>query len=365
MKIAVYTIAKNELQFCERWATACAGADYRIVADTGSTDGTQGVLRDMGVTVHDISVQPWRFDRARDAALALVPADADVCITVDMDEVLADGWRYALEEAWKDGTTRLHYRYVWNWVVPGQQPGVTFMGERCHSRHGYRWVHPVHETLKPVDGFEEHHVWTEGVQIHHYADESKPRSQYRDLLELAVREAPQDDRCAHYYGRELMYYGEHEAAIVELSRHLALPSAQWQAERAASYRYIARCQGALGQDGESALLRACAEAPGEREPWYELAEHYRKQERWQQGLAAAHRCLSLEPQNATYLSEPVCRGSGPYDTASICAWYAGCHDLARELVNIAVSFAPNDQRLLDNKALMEQQPETLSVVGSA
>ena len=40
MKIAVYTIALNEAAHVERWATSAADADYRIVADTGSTDDT-------------------------------------------------------------------------------------------------------------------------------------------------------------------------------------------------------------------------------------------------------------------------------------------------------------------------------------
>jgi hypothetical protein len=40
LKIAVYTIALNESAHVERWANSAADADYRIVADTGSTDDT-------------------------------------------------------------------------------------------------------------------------------------------------------------------------------------------------------------------------------------------------------------------------------------------------------------------------------------
>jgi len=36
-------------------------------------------------------VHPWRFDVARNAALALVPDN--VCISPDLDDVLPEGWR--------------------------------------------------------------------------------------------------------------------------------------------------------------------------------------------------------------------------------------------------------------------------------
>lgn len=37
MKIAVYTIAKNEKQFVEEWYNSAKDADYLLIADTGST----------------------------------------------------------------------------------------------------------------------------------------------------------------------------------------------------------------------------------------------------------------------------------------------------------------------------------------
>ena len=73
MKIAVYTIALNEAANAQRWADSAADADYRIVADTGSSDDTVERLTRAGVTVHRIAIRPWRFDDARNAAMALHP----------------------------------------------------------------------------------------------------------------------------------------------------------------------------------------------------------------------------------------------------------------------------------------------------
>ena len=97
MKIAVYTIALNEQQFVRRWYESAKEADYLLIADTGSTDGTVELAKELGINVVEISIKPWRFDDARNASLASIPADIDYCIALDMDEVLLPGWRAHLE----------------------------------------------------------------------------------------------------------------------------------------------------------------------------------------------------------------------------------------------------------------------------
>ena len=62
-------------------------ADGVFVLDTGSTDGTPELLRQLGAHVTQEIITPWRFDTARNRALALVPEDADLCVCTDLDEV--------------------------------------------------------------------------------------------------------------------------------------------------------------------------------------------------------------------------------------------------------------------------------------
>jgi len=200
----VYAIALNEVQFVDRFMDSVGEADLVLVADTGSTDGTVERLRERGAVVHSVSIRPWRFDDARNTALALIPDDIDVCVTVDLDEVLETGWSERLRSAWVPGTTRGRYLYVWSHNSDGS-PGVQFMGDRVHARHGYRWRHPCHETLYP-DRTEEHYVDL-GYEHHHWPDESKSRGQYLPLLEVAAAEAPHDPRSVHYLGREYMFRG--------------------------------------------------------------------------------------------------------------------------------------------------------------
>ena len=102
MKVAIYTISLNEEKHVERWYNSSKEADYHIIADTGSTDKTVEIARGLGITVHSIHIKPWRFDDARNAALALIPSDADYCIIMDMDEILIPGWREELQKAYDD-----------------------------------------------------------------------------------------------------------------------------------------------------------------------------------------------------------------------------------------------------------------------
>ena len=138
MKVVVYAIAKNEAAFARRWMESMAEADAVVVLDTGSTDGTPQLLRELGAQVTEEEITPWRFDAARNRSLELVPEDADICVCTDLDELFHPGWRALLEAAWKPGCSQAVYRYTWNFREDGSE-GVVFWYEKVHTRHGFRW----------------------------------------------------------------------------------------------------------------------------------------------------------------------------------------------------------------------------------
>jgi tetratricopeptide (TPR) repeat protein len=347
MKIAVYTIAKNEEQFVARWAESCKEADYRIILDTGSTDNTVSKALDEGVLAHTQTFNPWRFDVARNASLALVPEDADLCIALDMDEVLLPGWREQLEKAFTDGVTRPRYQYTWSWVSEGV-PGLVYGGDKIHHRHGYSWKHPVHEVLVPA-GIEIQGWYN--LQIHHHPDQSKSRGQYLPLLELSVREDPDDDRNAHYYARELFFNGQLELAGQEFRRHLDLPRAVWAPERAASMRYLAKIE---PDRAEEWLTKACAEAPGYREAFVELAKHYYERSEWEQCLRAASKALAIVEKPLTYLNESFAWGDLPWDLAAVANYQLGHPDQSMKFGLQAVNLNPLDERLRNNLGFYQE-----------
>lgn len=351
MRIAICSIAKNEAKFVERWAESARDADLILLADTGSTDDTCGEAMCHTASVYDVHISPWRFDHARNAALALLPADIDVVITLDLDEVLVPGWREVIESAWVPGTTRLRYNYVWNWN--GGEPGVQFLADRIYARNGYQWKGPVHEVILPCVGTVENVAFTDKTLIHHHADDTKSRGSYLPLLELAVAENPQDDRAAHYLGREYLNYNRPDDAIRELTRHLSLPTATWDEERAASMRFIARAHIGKGEYGEAArwYLKAIAEC-GSRECWYEWALFCQQRGDYAGGYAGCIKALTLTIKSRHYLIDQYAWGAGPYDVGAVCAWNMGMRDVAVKFATKALELNPTDERLKKNLEMM-------------
>jgi glycosyltransferase involved in cell wall biosynthesis len=298
MKVVVSTIMKDEpSEFIERWAKSALDSDEMVLVDTGSTNDAVECARDLGITVHEISIKPWRFDLARNTALALLPDHTDVVVKLDVDEVLMDGWRQALEDA--GPADRYSYRYVWSQTENGG-PDVEFAADHTISRHGWYWKHPVHEALTPsIRSANPVTVHVPGMTIEHWADASKPRTQYLPLLELAVEEDPNDDRMAHYYARELFFRGDWVAARAEFVRHLSLPTATWAAERGQSYRYLAK----MDDYPERWMLKAVGEAPDRREPWVDLVDLWMSRGDTVQAAGYASRALAISERAGDYMSE--------------------------------------------------------------
>lgn len=349
MKIAIYTIALNEAQFVKRWVSHNQDADHLIVCDTGSTDGTRDLLVQQNVTVHDICVSPWRFDQARNTALHLIPADVDVCVSVDMDECMAPGWRTALERAWQVGTTRLRYNYVWAFHDNGD-PKLSFWGDKCHARHNYVWRRPVHETVFSVTDSEQI-VNAPDVHMWHKQDANKPRSQYMHLLEASHKEDPTCAQTMFWLAREHVYYKHTDQAIQLLKKYLDQYPTAWADERSEAHVLLARL---MPHDRLHHLRMATLVAPHRRECWLALCEYFYQKSEWLNCYAAACECLRITDKSSTYLTDSEAWGAKPHDLAGVSAWHLGLKKESEQHIRTAIQLNPSDERLQNNLKFVTQ-----------
>ena len=346
MKIAVYTIALNEAAHAERWANSAVDADYRIVADTGSTDDTVDRLVRAGVTVHRIAVRPWRFDVARNAAMALIPADVDVCLSLDMDRFLAPGWRAKLEAAWTSETTALFCQVVYRASVDDPRTLRSWSAKNFHHRWGYRFKRPVHEALV-FSGTRELTGSCDDIVIYEVQDHAKTtRNQYLPLMELAHEEDPADAQICFWLGREHMWAGRHDRGSALLQRYLALPTSTWPDERSEAMRFLARMQ---PDQKMSWLDKARLESPHRREVWLDLAEELHGRSDWLNLFWACTNGIEKTHRTGSYLDDNQCWGFRLFDLAAIAAWRLNMMDRAVAWGGKALELDPGNERLRNNQ----------------
>ena len=350
MKICVYAISKNEEKFVKRWTESMKEADEIYVLDTGSTDNTVKILKENNVHVKIREIIPWRFDVARNESLNLVPLDTDICVCTDLDEVFEKGWRKRLEEAWQKDTTRARYTYNWS-LDKNNIPKVTFYTEKIHTRNNYTWINPVHEVLSCSTN--ENSIIINDIVLNHYPDNTKSRSSYLPLLELAIKEDPSNDRNMHYLGREYMYYGYWKKSIKTLKKHLSLKNATWKDERSASMRYISRCYKKLKKYDQAKFWidKAIKETPYLREPYVEKALLAYLQENYLEVETYCLKALTITYHPKTYINEVFAWDETIYDLLSISNYYQRRYNYAIYFVNLALEISKDNKRLLNNKKI--------------
>lgn len=350
MKICVYAICKDEENNVKEWVKSMSEADDIYVLDTGSKDKTIEYLKKEKVILREKTIKPWRFDVARNESLKMIPPKYDLYVCTDLDERFKSGWRKILEQKYNKEYTRVKYTYNWSFKDDGVV-GTSFFLNKIHNKD-YYWQNPVHEVLKTDR--EEKEIIIEEITLNHYQTPKNSRSKYLELLELSVRENPNDDRNMHYLGREYMYYGKHEKCIETLHKHLSLKSATWKDERSASMRYIARSYSSLGYKEETMLWYelAISEAPHLRENYVEYAGFLVNIKEYRKAMDLLDEAFKIKTKSKTYINEEFAWDYHIYELYSICAFYLNKKDIAKKYIDIAISKSPNNERLKSNRLLI-------------
>lgn len=346
--VAAYTICLNEIKHIDRWLEATKQADLQVIVDTGSTDGTWQKLVELSkdnplLKVHRIHVKPWRFDDARNAALALVPDWIDVCASIDMDEIAQPGFFETLRKEWKPETT-----IGWHRINTGPTWEVT----RVHKRFGFRWKEICHEVFKPYGDTPEV-VQIFDIQIDHKPDDTKSRAQYLDLLKMAVEENLNNGRMWVYLCREYSFNKDWQG-VLEASGNALECDNTWSVERAFVCRLATDAAYELKLDAEPMILEGLKHDPNSIEMQYTAAYYYYTRKHWDKVWEHASKRLTLKPTNH-YLRIDEVWDWRCYDMMALSKWYMGEPEKAFEYIDIAIRNCKSDDvtRLVENREMME------------
>lgn len=212
-KVYVYAIAKNEAKHAKDWAKNMSEADgIFVLLDPTSTDNTKEILIKNGVKVKEKLIRPWRFDKARNESLRLVPKDADICVCTDLDERFNVGWRKELESQWQPNTNQAVYKFWHNAGTPNDPPNI-FDYSKIHDRNTFKWKWVVHEYIVQKNPNKKLNVvHLNNVMLYHYPDGGKVRS-YKKLLEQAVKHNKHDIRYLTLLAEEYVNANEFDNAL--------------------------------------------------------------------------------------------------------------------------------------------------------
>jgi len=351
IKVVVYAICKNEEKNVLDWYNSMKEADDIYVLDTGSTDNTVKLFKDLDkVHIKIKKYKEFRFDVARNDSLNLVPKDVDICVCTDIDERFHPGWREKVEKAWvsKPNVNRLRYVYNWSLTKDGK-PGTTFWLGKIHSRDGFIWERPIHEYLRTLKINIE--AEAPGVILDHYHDGDKNIDFYLDLLELQVVELPDDPRANYLLGREYLVRNRYDDCIKQLHKFLKLPKATWNQERAFAMRYIADSYKNKGYVEEAILFynMAINETPTIREPRFYLGRYYYQLKDYQNARRALNQALFINKKNDKYTNETAPWDGTIYKYLADSEFECGYYDKALERLDEAIKCFPNDKDLKKKK----------------
>lgn len=355
-KVCVYAIAKNEAKNVEKWVKSMREADeIYVLLDPTSTDNTKQLLEKHGVHVKEKLIKPWRFDKARNESLKLVPHDADICVCTDLDEIFDAGWRKILEEKWQENTNQASYNYYHNASSPADPPNI-FKYSKIHDRNTFKWKWIIHEYIVAKNNKPVNLVHLDGVLLKHFPDNTKSRS-YKNLLENAVRHNKKDVRyitllCEEYINAKeydkaellLLKLKENKEAMLNISDFcftykmlIKIETAKENYKKAKQYCYFALskcdyCRIFYGELGQINILK-------ENENLL--------------GIANLQKCLSIKNDVIIAREHEWLNSSQIYNLISIAYYNLKDYLNAILYIDLAIKNAPEEQAYVQNKNLYE------------
>jgi len=216
-------ITKNEAENLPRLMKSLDGfTDRVVIVDTGSTDNTVELAKQLGAEVHTM---PWpdSFSDARNKAVELANAGKATWIAMfDADEVLDSGkeLRWKLQRVTPQiGVVSIFHRTKFGHKFP----------RNCIWRPGKaKWMYRFHEHLIPEE---------RGIQvvIDHNVDhpddvgKNHDNEKILEMMRMDTVEHPTAHTRKYYYGRQLFY--RKDSACLDILKSV-YDSSAWNAEAA-------------------------------------------------------------------------------------------------------------------------------------
>lgn len=354
-KVYVYAICKNEEKHIERWYNSMKEADAIYCLDTGSTDNSVELLKNLGVHVTTKTYDHFSFCKARNDSLNLLPKEECICVCTDIDEILDKGWREKLESIWTDDTKRIRYNMNFSFDDEGK-PISTYFISKIHTRFDYTWDHDIHEVITYIGKEEEKVITTNLFNINHYPDRNKSRDFYFNLLKKSVEKDPENSRDTYYLAREYMYNKDYENSISMFLKYLNLKTSTFLEEKSSALRYISHCYKSLGRKDEELLYieKSIELTPYLKEGYILMGIYYYNNNNYENAIDYLTKANLIKERSTVFINEDYAWNETTNDLLSICYYYLGLYEEAYFYGKKALDQNPNNERIKNNLKYFEK-----------
>ena len=356
--IGLCMIVKNERHVIERCLDSVKPmVDYVLVADTGSTDGTQEIIRNW-LREHSISGEvidePWRdfaYNRSHAMAALRKVGSIDYALIIDADDQMFIEPEFS-PNAFKQGLQDDFYD------VQIRNGGTEFLrAQLCSNKMPFCFKGALHEFLVAPAGSTRGRASGFRIQAGTTGARSQNPRKYQDdaaTLEDALLTETDPFLIARYTFYLAQSYRDCGEAALALANYIKRSELGfWSEEVFFSLYQAAQLKeklGALPEDVIETYLKAAEVSPARAEALHGAARYCRMNGRNEEGYQYAERALEKTPPDNALFSETWIYEYGALDEYAINGYWSGHH---REAIQACT-------RLLGSTALPADQRERVA-----
>jgi glycosyltransferase involved in cell wall biosynthesis len=338
-RVCLNMIVKDEAHVIRRcFASVLPFIDTWAIVDTGSTDGTQQVIRDFFAGARQPGVleeRPWKdFGTNRSEALALARGRAEYTLIIDADEVFEVPDGFTWPELRGDAYQLLHRS--------GQSETHFWLTKLVRSALPWRYVGVLHEALHCSEAHRVDRI--EGPLIHGMFDSARNRLTQEEkytrdalVLEAALKKEPDNARYVFYLGQSWRDARQYAKSLEAYRRRATMNG--WEEEGWYAQFQVGRCLEHLDRRAEAihAHLTTYQRRPTRAEPLCDLARMHRESGDFYPAYLFARAADEIaRPDDTLFVDDAVYRWRSR-DERSIAAYWTGryveCADLTRRLLD--------------------------------
>lgn len=326
--VCLNMIVKNETKVIKRCLTSVKPLiDYWVIVDTGSTDGTQEMIKEFMKDIPgNLYETPWiNFEHNRNDALVKAKGKADYILVIDADEVFS----YDKDFKWPVLDKDFYH-------ITTKYGGSEYARAQLVNNHlPWRWVGVVHEALdcpqartcETLEGIY-NIVHTDGARS------EDPLKYQKDalMIEAALNKDPTNTRYMFYLAQSWKDAGEYAKALEWYQKRIDMGG--WNEEVYWSMLQVAHMQKALEMP-EKTFLTSYYQAFHFRnsrpEALYSIANYYRLNGNYAAGYLIAETGVSLPVSKDCLFVEKYIYDYAMELELTICAYWTGRYDVCEKI----------------------------------